>query len=64
MGAYWLPTLLLVLVFSATAQHFAISEKVLAKIRLKYGETAERRLQHWQEMIYEHRDSDDMERLR
>lgn len=63
-GAFWLPLLLFALVFSATAQHAGISEKVLAKIRLKYGVTAETRVQYWQDMIRRNRASDDMERLR
>lgn len=63
-GAFWLPLVLLALIFSSTAQHFGISEKVLAKIRLKYGETAELRIGHWQKMIHRHQNSDDMERLR
>ncbi|MEZ5529046.1 MAG: transglutaminase-like cysteine peptidase [Porticoccaceae bacterium] len=63
-GAFWLPLLLVAMVFSSTAQHFGISEKVLAKIRIKYGETAEARVQHWQDMINEYQGSEDIERLR
>jgi len=37
---------------------------MLAKIRIKYGETAEARIQHWQHMIAEYQGSEDIERLR
>lgn len=63
-GAFWLPLLLLALIFSSTAQHFGISEKVLKKIRVKYGTTAETRVHYWQDMIQQYQASDDMDRLR
>jgi len=63
-GASWLPVIFLALFFSATAQHFGISDRMLAKIRIKYGETAEARIQHWQHMIAEYQGSEDIERLR
>lgn len=63
-GALWLPLLCLALIFSATAQHFGISEKTLAKIRLKYGATAEARVQYWQDMINQYQDHEDLEQLR
>lgn len=63
-GATWLPVIFLALFFSATAQHFGISDRMLAKIRIKYGETAEARIQHWQHMIAEYQGSEDIERLR
>jgi len=62
-GASWLPVIFLALFFSATAQHFAISDRMLAKIRIKYGPTAEIRIQHWQSMIHQHQRSQDIERL-
>jgi len=62
--AKWLLILLLGLVFTAVADHPGLSEKILAKIRQKYGETAELRIEHWQELIRQHQNSDDMSRLR
>lgn len=63
-GVFWFPLVLLALIFSSTAQHFGISEKVLEKIRIKYGATAETRVQYWQEMILQYQTSDDRDRLR
>ena len=62
--AKWLLILLLGLVFTAVADYPGLSEKILAKIRQKYGETAELRIEHWQELIRQHQNSDDMSRLR
>lgn len=58
--AKWLLILLLGLAFSAFAEHIDLSKK----IRQKYGETAELRIEHWQQMIHQHQQSDDMVRLR
>jgi len=35
------------------AHHFEISEKLLTKIRYKYGPPAEARIRHWQDLIHE-----------
>ncbi len=53
---------LFVVTFSI-AHHDEISEKLLASIRNKYGMTAEARIRHWQDLIHENLNQDEIKKL-
>ena len=47
----------------AAAQHFGLSEKLLSKIRHKYGAPAEARIRHWQNLIHENNNEQELTQL-
>jgi predicted transglutaminase-like cysteine proteinase len=55
---------LLCVIFSGIADHSGISDTMLAKIRSKYGASAQSRIEYWQNMIHEYRNQDDMTQLK
>lgn len=60
----WLPVAITLLVSVALAHHQGISEKLLSKIRQKYGATAEARVRHWETLIHQYHDTNDREKLK
>ena len=54
---------LFTLVSFALANQFDISEQFLAKVRDRYGITAENRIRHWQNLIAENRSQQDLAKL-
>jgi predicted transglutaminase-like cysteine proteinase len=59
----WLPIAIISLFSAAIAQHQGVSEKLLSKIRDKYGPTAEARIRHWEGLIHQYHSSDDRKKL-
>mgnify|MGYP006407719941 FL=1 len=59
----WLPIAIISLFSAAIAQHQGVSEKLLLKIRDKYGPTAETRVRHWEGLIHQYHSSDDRKKL-
>ncbi|MDX2350651.1 MAG: transglutaminase-like cysteine peptidase [Porticoccus sp.] len=59
----WLPITIISLFTVAIAQHQGVSEKVISKIRHKYGPTAETRVRHWDRLIDQYYSSDDKQKL-
>lgn len=59
----WLPLAFACLFSAAIAHHQGISEKLLKKIRDKYGATAEARVRHWENLIHQYHNSADKEKL-
>lgn len=56
--------LLLCSLFSfALAQHYQISEQLLTKIRHKYGLPAEARIRHWQNLIHDSQQEQELQKL-
>ncbi len=47
----------------SVAHHNQISEQLLTKIRHKFGLPAEARIRHWQNLIHENMNQDDMKKL-
>jgi predicted transglutaminase-like cysteine proteinase len=59
----WLPVLIISLFTVAIAQHQGVSEKIISKIRHKYGPTAEARVRHWDGLIHQYQSSGDKQKL-
>ncbi|WP_297186623.1 transglutaminase-like cysteine peptidase [uncultured Porticoccus sp.] len=51
-------------IFSGSANHSGISDEMLAKIRSKYGPSAQSRIEYWQNMTHEYRGKEDIEQLK
>lgn len=51
-------------IFSGSADHSGISDKMLANIHKKYGAPAQLRIEYWQSMTHEYRGKADIEQLK